>query len=161
METMTVEEYKKLQSRPMGQSAGAAFEDEIILIAKQTKGLFLVHQYPEVTFFEKGRATVTGVAYPDFIGSIHGMSFMFDAKSTNNKSAISMPADRKHQFFHLREAAQDYVYAFYLVEWRRYYRVELFRVDENSTWPFRCKFDTGYSVSKNDNWLYKLLLRTI
>ena len=143
------------------QRYGSALEDNVIFQGTCDSELLVIRQHPETKFFSKGKSKVIGIAFPDFIAfhsGYHLQAYAFDCKSTANKKAVSMPANRRHQFEHLKDAAMIGVHAFYLVEWREYDEHEAYAVTRESSWPYRCRRGEGKYAMQGSLRLRKLLI---
>ncbi len=120
---------------PRNRAIGASFEEHILYSANAFDVL-LARQHPAVLFLGNNEVRITGKAWPDWLGFAGRVPIAFDAKSTNNKKTYRAEKRRQHQFVNLRALSRHQVFAFYLVEWRRFALFEVFPVIAAAQWPF-------------------------
>ena len=139
------------------KARGTALEQDIICQADLAHDIVLIQQHPETKFYGGGRAKVVGHAWPDFVAISYGHPYIFDAKSTNNKEAVSMPANRIHQFTYMKMAANAGATCFYLVYWQQDDQHTAYVVNDKSEWPFRCRFDEADVWTEDFDYLKTIM----
>lgn len=150
--------YKNVLRGRKAQSVGQIWEDIIQTRARQSQEIILIKQHPQVQFYENGRSSVIGTAWPDYIALGKNISFTFDAKSTQNKSKLTMPHNRRHQFLSLQLAHFAGIPSFYLVYWRSARKITANKVDQTSRWPFCAEIDVTVQLDFDDeSWFLKLI----
>jgi penicillin-binding protein-related factor A (putative recombinase) len=131
------------------------------------KGVLCIKQNPEVMWIDAGKAKVTGTAWPDFVCSHQGLTFMFDAKSTRAKRAVNMRKSSlknqwkdMSQFSLLVKGWEMGVVTFYLVRWVIHNEVEMYTVDSRSQWPFVCTRGKGICLG-SDDWFDEMVVEVM
>ena len=100
------------------QSAGKAFQDFVkVQMSVVRPRVLLVETYPKV-IFPGGVPKVTKKAVPDFFMTWQGRPFLFDAKTTQNKTRYKPYKAQSHQFEWMKRADQAGSVAGYMMEWK-------------------------------------------
>ena len=140
------------------QSIGETWESVIQNETGRYAGLILVKQHPETGFFGRGQAKVVGTAWADYICMGKNFVCTFDAKTTQNKTRLTLPQKTLHQFVKLKLADSVGIPSFYLTWWRSNNIVCAHFINGDSKWPLTMDTDTAeFMHALEPGWMVDLI----